>query len=207
MADLTLFHTAEVHVATFDALRDRIAPTATLTHVVREDWLARARTGGVDDALRSEITSEVGAITGPTLCSCTSLGTIADDLGMIRIDRPMMEAANTLANPQAGAITLAYCLTSTAEASIGLLRDCAPTHTIVPLFLGHAWPMFEAGDVDGFARMIATEIDIHAAAHPLARTFVLAQASMMGAAAYVKSDVAVLSSPEMALRAGLGIAT
>lgn len=205
MADLTLFHTAKVHIATFDAIRDRIAPQANLTHVVREDWLARARRGGVDDALGSEITAEVGAATGPTLCSCTSLGAVADDLGMIRIDRPMMEAANTHATTHGGAITLAYCLTSTAEASIALLRDCAPAHTIVPLFLGHAWPKFEAGDHDGFSRAIAADINTHIAAHPTARTVVLAQASMMGAATHITSDVAALSSPEMALRAGLGL--
>ena len=69
MTDLTLFHTADVHVATFDAL----APEADLTHVVRTDWLERAQTG-VDAALRQEIAEAIRAAEGPSLCTCTTIG-------------------------------------------------------------------------------------------------------------------------------------
>ncbi len=80
MTALTLLHTAEAHRATFDALRDRIAPGAALTHVVRADWLVRAQ-GGVDDALQSEMAKAVAAAQGPVICTCTTLGPAAADAG------------------------------------------------------------------------------------------------------------------------------
>ena len=43
--DLILLHTADVHIATFNRLRDEIAPAARIEHIVRPDWLARARSG------------------------------------------------------------------------------------------------------------------------------------------------------------------
>ena len=40
---ITLIHTADVHRATFSALKDRIAPELELVQHVRTDWLDRAR--------------------------------------------------------------------------------------------------------------------------------------------------------------------
>ena len=42
---LTLLHTAAVHVDTFTALRDQIAPNAELTHLVHPELLAEAQDG------------------------------------------------------------------------------------------------------------------------------------------------------------------
>lgn len=90
MTKLTLFHTADVHIARFDAIRDRIAPDVTLTHINRPDWLTRARAG--DDTVVPECLAEFAAA-GPALCSCTTLGPLADQAGITRIDRPMMRQA------------------------------------------------------------------------------------------------------------------
>jgi hypothetical protein len=89
---ITLLHTAQVHADTFDALRDRIAPDTRLVHLVRPDFLKRAQ-GGIDAALAGDIGAEVRAVSGPVLCTCTTIGAVAAAAGAIRIDAPMMQAA------------------------------------------------------------------------------------------------------------------
>ncbi|MDK3017019.1 hypothetical protein [Pseudodonghicola flavimaris] len=204
MADLTLIHTAEVHRATFDRIAARIAPGARLAHIVHPDWLARARTGiGTD--LAAEVTATLRAISGPVLCSCTTLGPLAADAGAIRIDAPMMARAARLGGP----ILMAYCLDSTRAPSLALLRQaCAAAgHVpeIRPLDLTTAWPLFEAGPPQTFSRQIADRIGDQLAAAPEIACVVLAQASMAGATGYLKTAVPVLSSPETALQAALGL--
>ena len=88
----TLFHTSATHILRFDTIRDRLAPDIQLNHVVRTDWLDRAR-GGIDKRLRTEIMDAVGTARGPVLCSCSTIGGIAAEAGAIRIDQPMMQAA------------------------------------------------------------------------------------------------------------------
>ncbi|SEQ03534.1 hypothetical protein [Thalassovita taeanensis] len=206
---LTLIHTAEVHRATFEALRDRIAPGAVLRHVVRADWLARAQ-GGIDGALTAEITEEIAAAGGKVLCSCTTLGPVAGAAGAIRIDQPMMQAAAEAG----GAVMLAYCLRSTEGPSLALLRHemaaAGNNSAVVPLFLGQHWPLFEAGDGAGFAHALAASLrEAILAGQPgcvVPDCVVLAQASMAGAAEVLGDlGVPVLSSPALALRAGLAV--
>jgi hypothetical protein len=203
MTALTLVHTAEVHCATFEALRDRIAPGAKLVQQVREDWLARARAGGISDALAEEISTAVAAAPGRVICSCTTIGAVAEAAGALRIDRPMMAEAARIG----GRVLMVYCLDSTRDASLALLeeeiaRAGAPAQ-IAPLFLGAFWPLFEAGETQAFVACIAAAVRDAIAMEP-ATCVVLAQASMAGAAALLADlGVPVLTSPEMALRAGL----
>ncbi|UWQ78656.1 hypothetical protein K3725_15270 [Leisingera sp. S132] len=195
MPDLTLLHTAELHVGTFRAL----APGAELDQQVRADWLERAQ-GGIDAGLRAEIASAVAAADGPVLCTCTTLGPAAEDAGAIRIDWPMMqEAART-----GGPVLMAYCLESTAGPSEALLRRAfgAREPELTCLELGRHWPLFECGDSTGFAAAIAADVAEALAAMDFA-CVVLAQASMAGAAELLReqSRVPVLASPEIAVRA------
>jgi len=204
MTELTLIHTAEVHRATFDALAARIAPGARLTHVVRPDWLVRAQDGiGAD--LAAEITDAIRDAPGAVLCSCTTLGPVAGAAGAIRIDAPMMARAVETGGP----VLLAYCLESTRAASRDLLAeafDAAGTIGEIRLLpLTDLWPLFEAGDADGFARAIARRIERALAEAPDTGCAVLAQASMAGAADAIRADVPVLTSPETALRAALAL--
>ncbi len=201
MADLTLIHTAEVHVGTFDRLAARIAPDIALCHIVRPNWLARAQTG-IDADLSQEITQLRQSISGPVLCSCTSLGPLADVLDMTRIDRPMMK----LAGQSAGGILLTYCVASTRTPSLDLLSQNAwDTGRIEMLDLTALWPLFETGQSQEFHRNIALEIDAYVAENPCISTVVLAQASMAGAANLCQTTATVLASPETALRAALGM--
>jgi len=90
---LTLLHTATVHHATFSKLAEQIAPNLELVQHIHEDWLTRARENGMDSALHAEISELVQTADGPVVCTCTTLGPVAEELGAIRIDRPMMSAA------------------------------------------------------------------------------------------------------------------
>jgi hypothetical protein len=201
---LDLFHTSPAHVARFDALRDRLAPGLSLHHHVHEDWLSRACKGGVTAALSAEVSHAIKAAGGRKLCTCTTLGPIAEAAGAVRIDRPLMQAAARIG----GRICLAYCLESTANISKQLLEDCIAEHgapaKITPLCLGGLWPLFETGKLDAFADAIAAAIRGHMAAQPGTTCVVLAQASMEGAASFLTdTKVPVLAAPELAFRAAL----
>lgn len=200
---LTLIHTAEAHRATFDRLRESIAPGTALRHVVREDWLARAQ-GGIDDDLAREITDKIAAADGPVLCSCTTLGPVAETAGALRIDQPMMQVA-----AQSGdRVLMAYCLQSTEPPSLSLLdremQQAGNASGVESLFLGQHWPLFEAGRTEDFAAAIASSIrDANADRDDLGAV-VLAQASMAAAAERLTDlNTPVLASPELALRAAL----
>ncbi len=201
---LTLLHTAEFHVPAFDALRASIAPGAAMQQQVRTDWLARAKSGG-DATLAAEITDTVRRAHGPVICTCTTIGDLAEAAGAQRIDRPMMARAADIGGP----VLMAYCLHSTEETSLGALRGAFDAEgkpaDITPLFLGQYWPFFEAGEVDEFHAMLGAAIG--AVAEDTAPScIVLAQASMAGAAEKLtRLGIPVLSSPELALRAGFGL--
>jgi hypothetical protein len=85
------------------------------------------------------------------------------------------------------------------------MNEAGSQSRIIPLSLAHLWPLFEAGETDGFARAIAE--DIRAAVRDWETgCIVLAQVSMSDAAAHL-GDVTlpVLTAPELALRSGLNL--
>ena len=198
---LTLLHTAEIHRTTFDTLRDRIAPDVALTHVVRPKWLTRAQ-GGISAELASAISGVVSGADGPVICTCTTLGPTAAAAGAIRVDAPMMQKAAEIGGP----ILMAFAVNSTWEPSLALLEkalEVADTPAkVLPLPLTQYWPLFQAGETEAFAAVIAGEIRQAVIAHPEVACVVLAQVSMAGAAPLLGDlDVPVLASPELALRA------
>ena len=203
---ITLLHTAEVHRERFDRIRDRIAPDMILKHVVRPRWLQRAQ-DGIDAALEQEIAGVIARAPGPVLCTCTTLGPVAESAGAMRVDWPMMRAAAGARGP----VLMAFCLESTYAPSLALLeRALAEQGTpqkVYPLPMPQYWPLFEAGEADAFDAVIAGEVRQAVAAQGDVAAVVLAQASMAGAAARLEDlGVPVLSSPELALRAVLGVA-
>ncbi len=200
---LTLLHTAEVHRASFNGLRDKIAPGAQLKHIVRPDFLERAQEG-IDPALAEEIAATITSAPGPVICTCTTIGPVAARAGAIRVDAPMMQAAAETK----GAILVVYCLESTRAPSLALLQEAmsAANHPgpLVPLPLPELWPLFADGKTTDFAKALARAALKQAVQMPDLGAIVLAQASMAGAAPMLGDlGVAVLSSPELALRAGL----
>lgn len=200
---LTLFHTSPVHVRRFDQIKARIAPDQPVDHVVRPDWLDRARAEGITPELEQEIGAAIVAARF-ALCSCTTLGTVAETAGATRIDRAMMEDAAALG----GEICLVYCVESTAQTSLDLLTEslAGSASDVRSLYLGDAWNAFEAGDEAQFAREIAQGVQTHLVAHPQTRTVILAQASMDVAVPLLEGiGVTVLSPAESALRRALSL--
>ncbi|HEY9038581.1 MAG TPA: hypothetical protein VIN05_06520 [Roseovarius sp.] len=205
---LTLLHTAEAHRAAFDDLAAQIAPEAQLRHVVRPDWLSRAQ--AADAALQGEIAQAVREARGAVLCTCTTLGPMAEGLGILRIDAPMMTKAAQIAADARGDIVMAYCLDSTLAPSAALLdralERAGHTARVHALSLGQFWPLFGAGQIAPFHAVIASAIRENLSAAPGAACVVLAQASMAGAAPLLAGvGVPVLAAPEMALRAALDL--
>lgn len=193
-----LLHTAEIHRATFDAM----APEAELTHVVRPDLLSRAQ-GGIDAALEAEIAAAVRAAGAPCLCTCTTIGEVAQAAGAIRIDWPMMQEAARFGGP----VIMAYALDSTLEPSRALLQrafaEAGQALKLTLLPLTDLWPLFDTDPHDAFGRAIAARVDAALDQTP-ASCVVLAQASMAPAADFVTTSVPVLSSPRLALKTLLG---
>ena len=200
---LTLIHTASVHSDTFNALRDRIAPGTELRHVVRSDWLASAQSG-ITPFLAQEIKDAIAEFGDAVMCTCTTIGPVAEAAGALRIDRPLMQAAAAQGAP----VLMAYCLESTRAPSLALLEEemsAAGNASLVHMLpLLEHWRLFEAGQSAEFAAAIAKSICKAAIEIPDLGCIVLAQASMVGAAPLLSDlPIPVLSSPELALRAGL----
>lgn len=187
---LTLLHTSPVHVATFDALRDELAPGAELEHVVREDLLADARVDG-PEAVADRVATLVSAYDA-VLCTCSTIGAVAERAGALRVDRPLAAAA---ASHDAPVVVLA-ALESTLTPTLALLAE-EGARDVRAVVVEGAWQRWEAGDLDGYHRLVADEADRHPDA-----VVVLAQASMAPAAA-LAAHPRVLASPRLGLEAAL----
>lgn len=206
MVTIGFLHTADVHRATFTTLVDELAPGARTVHVVDPSLLADARSrGGIDEALRVRLVTrlrEAAKDADVVVCTCSTISgeaeVVADllDVPVIRVDRPMAEQAVA-----AGArIAVVAALATTLEPTTALLREVADsqgvTLQLAEYVCGDAWTHFEAGDTDRYRQAIVSTID--AIPGPV-DVIVLAQASMAGAAGRCRTDVAVLSSPRLAV--------
>lgn len=207
---ISFLHTAQVHVDTFDGIFKTLAPDVSLNHVVVPDLLSSAQANGLDD-VRAETNSTLEAMLGDdaAVCTCTTLGPIADALGgrnLLRIDRPVMEYACT----QGSRILVAICLEATRISTCGLLAECADLLEvkITPevVLIDTAWRHFENGDIDLFATEIASVIK-GCVVNGEFDCVVLAQASMHVAEPLLQDiDIPVVSSPVMAAKRAVEIA-
>jgi hypothetical protein len=208
---LAFLHTAAVHVPSFTHTTRELDATVQLHHAVREDLLAQAVADGrvTESTLRAtqaEVRRLVAAGARVVLCTCSTLGEAAETTpdvpgaSVLRIDRPMAERAVGLRRP-----ILLVAATPTAMASaIALLKEAAHG-TVHPaqreLLCSAAWALFQAGDYHGYASALARQVDEHAHAGDVV---LLAQASMAPAASLVsRSDIELLSSPDVGVRAAL----
>lgn len=185
-----LLHTAEVHVDRFEAL----LPGQDVTHVVRPDLLARAQSEGL-----SAVAGDFAALLDDmadrheqVLCTCSTLGPLADQAGVLRIDRPAMEAAAAVK----GDILVVICLESTREATLALFDEIAGPGRARLVLCAAAWPYFEAGDMAEFYARIAQTVMAEADG---CAAVLLAQASMAGAAPLLSGlGVPVFTTPRLA---------
>ncbi|WP_369174219.1 aspartate/glutamate racemase family protein [Streptomyces sp. R28] len=202
---LALLHTSPLHVPVFEALRDEDHPGLEMRHFVDEELLARARREGpeaVVDDVRDALRKADGA--RAVLCTCSTIGGIAEEapaeagVPVLRVDRPMAAAAVA---EGARAVVLAT-VESTLGPTVSLIEEEArragrPVAVRTRLVEG-AWERFEAGDVDGCARLVASAADEVTDADAI----VLAQVSLARAQRLATTTVPVLSSPRPGLAAG-----
>lgn len=209
---LALLHTSPVHVPVFDALRDEAHPGLELRHHVDAGLLDRARREGpqaVTDAVRAVLRRAAAEGARAVLCTCSTIGAVAEsaagDAGVpvLRVDRPMAAAAVAAGSR----VVVLGALRSTLEPTVALVEEEArragrPVE-VRALLVDGAWSRFEAGDTEGFARVVAEAAD----AVTDADVIVLAQASMAPARERAGTAVPVLASPAPGLAAGAAAAT
>ncbi len=210
---ITCLHTADAHIATFDALFAKAGFQGVVHHVVRADLLAQAREEGAE-AVRADLRQAIAALgdAGSVLCTCSTLGPLIDDMAqadprLLRIDRPLMESAARFG----GRVLVVLCLESTRRATSDLLERAGSEldRKVLPelLLCAEVWPLFEAGQTAAFSREIAARIRQALTEIPDISAVVLAQASMMGAADYLADvTVPILSSPQLAVDRAMEIA-
>lgn len=212
---LVFLHTSPVHIATFDGLRDRLAPGLAIRHVVREDLLAAALTqGGINAAVEAQTFSAFSEIvaggTGALVCTCSTLGPLAETFDsdspvpVLRIDRPMADNAVLQASHIAVCAALSTALISAVELVRSSARDMErPGVTVHEHLFAGAWKYFEQGDMDAYHREVARGLR---GAALTADLILLAQASMQGAIAHCPDiTVPIWSSPETGFRAALAL--
>ncbi|GAB4116942.1 MAG: aspartate/glutamate racemase family protein [Roseiflexaceae bacterium] len=201
---ITFLHTAPVHVATFSQLASELAPSIPIVHLVAADLLAEARQHGLTPSLAERIDAIVAEQThqgNMVVCTCSTIGGLAEQAGALRIDRRMAEVAAQAS----GRVLVAAALESTLEPTMRLLEDASMRmgRSIQPIMLHcqGAWAYFEQGDQQGYLDQI--EQSLRQAFQP-GDTIVLAQASMAAVAARCADlPIMILSSPRLGVIAAL----
>ncbi len=212
---LTLFHTTASNETLFRTLLAEMGPEIEARHILAADLLDRAiAQGRVTADIAADVRARMRAALDDgarmLLCTCSTLGTCADEMNdprVLRIDRAMAQRAVA----QGGRVLVAACVASTLEPTVKLLRESAPparigtaaneTPQIKTLLMDDLWPHFQLGEPIVYWQGIAERLRKQAPAYDC---IVLAQASMAGAADLLNDlPVPVLSSPRIGLEAAI----
>ncbi len=208
---LAFLHTAPAHIPSFTRITRELDAQVPVLHAVREDLLARASTDGrvteeTHRATQAEVRRLVGEGARVVLCTCSTLGEAAEgaeepNAHVLRVDRPMAQRAAALARP----ILLVAATPTAMTTAVTLLREVSGPRalSVRELMCSAAWARFQSGDHAGYAAAVADEVRGQAQPNDVV---VLAQASMAPAAALIRrSDVEILTSPELGVRAALSL--
>ena len=199
-------------MASFGQLAAELDATVPVEHAVNEALLADVVAAGtMTPVLQARIVAAVHALVeqgaGVVLCTCSTIGgaaegaAVGDRASVMRVDRPMAEAAVDSGRRSLVAAARASTLTPTL-ALLGQVaeRRGSPLNAQTLLCEG-AWAHFERGDRTSYASTIARQI--RSAAAP-GDVVVLAQASMAPAAELLQGEsLQVLSSPRLGVAAAL----
>ncbi|TFW07147.1 Asp/Glu/hydantoin racemase [Oxalobacteraceae bacterium OM1] len=210
--ELAFLHTAEVHVQTFDALLAETAPAIRARHAVQPQLLAEAKAaGGIDAGLaqriRDAMDAAAGENAGVVVCTCSTIGGVAEDMEgtrpyrAMRIDRAMADHA-VRCGPD---ILVVAALDSTLAPTAALIRSSAQRIgrdvRLRHVLLADAWAHFERGDSAAYLAAVADAVRADAGPKDVV---VLAQASMAAAAAQCAGmPVPVLASPRLGVEAAV----
>jgi hypothetical protein len=202
---LTLFHTTASNETLFRGLLAEMGPEIPSRHVLAADLLDRATAQGrVTAEIAADVKERMRAALDDgsrmLLCTCSTLGTCADEMNdprVLRVDRAMARQATA----GSGRVLVAACVASTLEPTVKLLRESGPHTQIETLLMADLWPHFQAGQRTRYWQGIAERLREKASAFDC---IVLAQASMAGAADLLSDlPVPVLSSPRIGMEAAI----
>jgi len=208
---LAFLHTAEVHVETFDGLVAHAAPDVDVIHVVAPDLLSAARRRGLTDPeVRSAVEGAIAELEvhqpDVIVCTCSTISGLAeeaatsDGAAVIRVDRPLATHIVTTAERVALLATVESTLIPTLELFEDERERRGGDTELATKVVDGAWERFEAGDLDGYHRLIADAAD---ALDGSWDAVVLSQASMAPARDLVTDPMRVHSSPVLAVEAAL----
>lgn len=200
---LVFMHTSPSHIATFNHLRDELAPAWNIGHVVREDLLCAVRKAGqvttaVEIKLGEALHKIASAGAKRIVCTCSTLGGVAErtqieGAKVMRIDRPMVREAAAIG----GRIAVCAVLSETVGPTMSLVDEevtrIGHAADVQSHIFDGAWEDFRAGRQQDYYEGIAARL--RAVARD-ADVVVLAQASMAPAADLCTDlNVPILSSP------------
>ena len=209
--ELVMVHTVAGLTPLFDELRAELGPDVPVRHVVEAALLTDAiDAGGLTDEIRARTRDallEATAGARLVLCTCSTVGPGADDAAaeagvpILRIDRPMAEAAVAAGERITVAATLATTIGPTVDLVADAARRAGKAVDIESVVFAEARARLVAGDAEGHHRIIAD--GLHAAASS-ADAIVLAQASMTPALALCADiGLPLLTSPRSGLEAAI----
>ena len=209
--ELVMVHTVAGLTPLFDELRAELGPDVPVRHVVAAALLTDAiDAGGLTDEIRARTRDallEATAGARLVLCTCSTVGPGADDAAaeagvpILRIDRPMAEAAVAAGERITVAATLATTIGPTVDLVADAARRAGKAVDIESVVFAEARARLVAGDAEGHHRIIAD--GLHAAASS-ADAIVLAQASMTPALALCADiGLPLLTSPRSGLEAAI----
>ena len=209
--ELVMVHTVAGLIDLFDELHAEIDPDVPVRHVVQAALLTDAiDEGGLTDEIRARTCAALlGATEGAALvlCTCSTVGPGADDAAaqsdvpILRVDRPMAEAAVAAGRRITVAATLATTIGPTADLVADAARRAGKEVEIDSVVFAEARARLVAGDAEGHERIIADGLNEAAAS---ADAIVLAQASMTPALSRCADiQVPLLTSPRSGLEAAI----
>ena len=209
---LTFLHTSPVHIETFGALLQSLAPDIPARHIVDESllqdaWAAGEITPALTDRIQQTIIEAADNEGWVILCTCSTIGGCAEATNLkatnsvLRVDRPMVEAAVGIGPRIIVAATLKSTIAPTRALLLTVAKEAGKTIALTELICEGAWAKFEAGDQAGYLQEIAQSLQQAAAE---ADVIVLAQASMADATKLCPDlPIPVLSSPQLGVEAAI----
>lgn len=211
---IACLHTADSHIALFDAAARAVSPRLELTHEVRADLLAAAeQAGGLTEAIAMQTRGSLLALRGGShavLLTCSTLGPAVNDafakqsapVPVLRTDAALAQRAAE----HGGKVVVLCTAPATLDPTASLFLEAAKRTAAkvdVRLISG-AWGLFKEGDLPAYFSAIAAAAD--AAYADGADVVALAQASMTGAAQRVTRGAIPLTSPQSGLAAAVAAA-
>ncbi|MFP6778207.1 MAG: aspartate/glutamate racemase family protein [Alphaproteobacteria bacterium] len=209
---LSFVHTVASNIETFDALVAELAPDIPVRHTVQGDLLTQALDAGeltadIRRQAAEAVVNEAENGAAVVLCTCSTVGPGADDAAgltatkVMRIDRPMAEAAVRIGTRIGVVATLATTLGPTLDLLSEAAVQAGKETDLRPVVFEEARDKLLAGDMENYLTIIAEGLHLTASDSDV---IVLAQASMSPALKLCEDiEVPILSSPRSGLAAAI----